>query len=111
MFGLVDVPTLLMFGLVDVPIEKVQYISVALDCTVPPVWLVLMGVYLIYFLIGNLSYSPSSEPSRIVLFLDVMYSTDPHQRRKSFSAPWAAPFPPWIFLLCVCLIWLMFLLC
>ena len=33
---------------------------------------------LIYFLIGKLSYSPSSEPSRTVFFLDVMYTTDPH---------------------------------
>ena len=55
----------------------------ALDCTLPPVWLVPTGVYLIYFLIGNLSYSPGSEPSHTVLFLDVMYSTDPHQRQKS----------------------------
>ena len=41
-------------------------------------------VYLIYFLIGNLSYSPCSEPSRIVLLLDVMFTTDPDQRSKSF---------------------------
>ena len=66
----------------------------ALDCTVPPVWLVPTGGHLIYFLIWNLSYSPSSEPSRTALFLDVMYSTDPHQLRKSFSPSWAAPSPP-----------------
>ena len=35
------------------------------------------GVYLIYFLIGNLSYIPCSEPSRTVLLLDVMYTSDP----------------------------------
>ena len=33
--------------------------------------------YLIYFLIGNLSYSPCSEPSSTVLLLDVMYTMDP----------------------------------
>ena len=33
--------------------------------------------YLIYFLIGNLSYSPSCQPSRTVLFLEVMYTTNP----------------------------------
>ena len=32
------------------------------------------GLYLIKFLIGNLSYSPCSEPSRTVLLLDVMYT-------------------------------------
>ena len=30
--------------------------------------------YLIKFLIGNLSYSPCSEPSHTVLFPDVMYT-------------------------------------
>ena len=29
-----------------------------LGCTLPPVWLVPTGVYLVKFLIGNLSYSP-----------------------------------------------------
>ena len=52
--------------------------------------------YLIYFLIRKLSYSPSSEPSRTVLFFEVMYTTDARQRCKSNSPPWAAPFiPPW----------------
>ena len=32
------------------------------------------GVYLIKFLIGNLSYSPCSEPSRTVLFPEVTYT-------------------------------------
>ena len=31
-------------------------------------------IYLIKFLIRNLSYSPSSEPSRTVLLLDIMYT-------------------------------------
>ena len=48
--------------------------------------------YLIYFVIGNLSYSPSSELSHTVLFLDVLYTTDPHHRSKSYSTPCAAPF-------------------
>ena len=48
--------------------------------------------YLIYFLIGKLSYIPSSEPSRTVHFPDVMYTTDPHHRSKSYSPPCAAPF-------------------
>ena len=39
--------------------------------------------YLIYFLIWKLLYSTSSEPSRTVIFLDVMYTTDPHHRSKS----------------------------
>ena len=38
------------------------------------VWLLPTVVYLIKFLIGNLSYSPCSEPSRTVLLLDVMYT-------------------------------------
>ena len=42
----------------------------ALACTVPPVWLELPDK----FLIGNLSYIPSSEPSRTGLLLDVMYT-------------------------------------
>ena len=49
-------------------------LRVAHQCTVPPVWLVPKGVYLIIFLIGNLSYIPCSEPSRTVLFLDQMYT-------------------------------------
>ena len=56
----------------------------ALGCTLPPEWLVSSTVYLIYYLIGNLSYTSSSEPSLTVLLLDVMYTTDPHQR----SAPY-----------------------
>ena len=53
-------------------------------------------MYLRYFLIGKLSYSPSSEPSRTVLFFEVMYTTDARQRCISNSPPWAAPFiPPW----------------
>ena len=46
----------------------------ALGCTLPPVWLVPTGVYLIKFLIRNLSYSPCSEPSRTVLFPNVTYT-------------------------------------
>ena len=45
------------------------------------------GVYLAYFLIGNHSYIPCSEPSRTVILLDVIYTTDPHHRCN----PWAAP--------------------
>ena len=53
-----------------------EYTRVALGCkcTLPPVWLVPTGVYLIKFLIGNLSYSPCSEPSHTVLFPDVTYT-------------------------------------
>ena len=36
-------------------------------------------------------WSPSSEPSRAVLLLDVMYTTDPHHRSR-FPTLWAAPF-------------------
>ena len=68
-------------------IEKVHYRG-TLGCTLPHVWLVPTGVYLIYVLIGNLSYTPWSEPSRTLLFLDVMNTTDPHQRRKSNSPRW-----------------------
>ena len=42
--------------------------------------------------IYNSVYSPSSQPSCTVLLLDVMYTTDPHHRSKSYSPPWAAPF-------------------
>ena len=62
-------------------IMHIEYSRVALPCTLPPVW--LHGVYLIYFLIGNLSYIPCSEPSRSVRLLDVMYTTDPHHKSKS----------------------------
>ena len=55
---------------VDVPIE---YTRVSLGSTLPHVWLVPTGVYLIKFIIGNLSYSPCSEPSHTVLFPDVTY--------------------------------------
>ena len=33
----------------------IEYTRVALGCTLPPVWLEPTGVYLIKFLIGNLS--------------------------------------------------------
>ena len=59
----------------------VLYILITIGCS-----------YLIYFLIGKLSYSLSSEPGRTVLLLDVMYTTDPHHSSKSYSPPWAAPF-------------------
>ena len=48
----------------------IEYTRVALGCTLPPEWLVPTGVYLIKFLIGNLSYSPSSEPSSTVGWID-----------------------------------------
>ena len=58
------------------------------QCTAPPVWLVPTGVYLITFLIGNLSYSPCSEPSRAVLFLDLMYTQcTPASRLNTFHPP------------------------
>ena len=50
----------------------IEYTRVALACTLPPMWLVPTGVYLIKYLIGNLSYGPCSEPSRTVLFPDVL---------------------------------------
>ena len=53
--------------------SKRKYTTVrrgALACTVPPMWLELHDK----FLIGNLSYIPSSEPSRTGLLLDVMYT-------------------------------------
>ena len=49
----------------------IEYTRVALGCTLPPVWLEL---YLIKFLIRNLSYSPCSEPSRTVLSREVTYT-------------------------------------
>ena len=51
---------------------SIENTRVALGCTLPPVWLVPTGVHLIKFIIGNLSYSPCSKPSRTVLLLDVM---------------------------------------
>ena len=53
---------------------SIEYTRVALGCTLPPVWLGPTGVYLIKFLIGNLSNSPCNEPSLTVLFLDVTYT-------------------------------------
>ena len=52
----------------------IEYTRVALGCTLPPVWPMPTGVYLIKFLIGNLSYSPCSEPRHTVLFPDVTYT-------------------------------------
>ena len=68
--------------------NKHRVLRAALPCTLPPVWLELPDL----LLIRKLSYSPSSKPSRTVLFLDVMYTTDPHHRSKSYSPPCAAPF-------------------
>ena len=55
-------------------------------CTVPP------GTISVKFIIGNLSYSPCSEPSCTVRLLDVMYT-----RLNTILPPWATPFiiPPW----------------
>ena len=47
-------------------INSIEYRRVALGCTLPPVWLVPAGVYLIKFLIGNRSYSSCIEPSHTV---------------------------------------------
>ena len=73
-------------------LANIEYSRGALPCTLPPVWLVSRTVYLIYFLIGNLSYTTCSEPSRTDLLLDVMYIMDSHHRSKSNSPPWATPF-------------------
>ena len=54
--------------------KNIEYTRVALGFTLPPVWLVPIGVYLIKFLIGNLSHSACSEPSRTVLFPDVTFT-------------------------------------
>ena len=80
-------------GSIQSPLDNVttiEYCRGALPCTYTPACVAV--IYLIYFLIGNLSYTPCSEPSRTVLLLDVMYTTDPHHRSESYSPPWAAPF-------------------
>ena len=52
--------------------SRIEYTRVALGCSVHSR---LCGrSYLIKFLIRNLSYSPCSEPSRTVLFSDVMFT-------------------------------------
>ena len=56
------------------PCCTIEYTRVALGCTLPPVW---PRSYLIKFLIRNLSNSPCSEPSRTVLFPDVMFTRHP----------------------------------
>ena len=68
-------------------LHPIEYSRVALPCTLPPVWLELR--YRIHFLIGKLSYSPSSDPSLAVLLLDVMYTMYAHHRSKSYSSPCA----------------------
>ena len=70
-------------------VQIIEYSRGALTCTLP---LCVAGVYLIYFSIGNLSYTPCSEPSRSVLLLDVIYTTDFHHQSTSNSPPWANPF-------------------
>ena len=45
--------------------KYIEYTRVALGCTLLPVWLAHTGVYLIKFLIVNLSYSPCSEPDGV----------------------------------------------
>ena len=65
----------------------IQYTRKALPCSVRPGW---HGVYLIKFLIRNPSYNPCSEPSRTVLLLDVMYTTEAHHPTKWNSPSWSA---------------------
>ena len=66
--------------------RTIEYTRAALACTVPPVWLEL---YLVKFLIKNLSYSPCmySEPSHTVIFLNVMYTMYAATRLKTFPPP------------------------
>ena len=68
---------------------NIEYTRVALGCTFPPKWLVPTGVYLITFLIGNLSYmySPCSEPSSTVLFPDVTYTMYARPRLNTSHPP------------------------
>ena len=54
-------------------IAKVHYVEGPLAVYSTPAC--VAGVYLLSFFIGNLSYTPGSEPSRTVLLLDVMYCT------------------------------------
>ena len=55
-------------------VHRESTLRVAHQCTAPPVWLVPTCVYLIKFLIWNLSYSLCNEPSCTVLFLNLMYT-------------------------------------
>ena len=74
--------------------HRISIRRMALPCTVSLAC--VAGATWDTFLIGKLLYSPSSEPSRTVLFFEVMYTTDARQRCISNSPPWAAPFiPPW----------------
>ena len=73
---LYNVHKILVYSMYSTHIEKVHqrgprlYTSACVACA--------QGCLPAQFLIGNLSYTPSSEPSRTVLLLNVMYTTDPH---------------------------------
>ena len=56
--------------------HRISIRRMALPCTVPPVWLELPDLL---FNRETLN-SPSSKPSRTVLFFEVMYTTDARQR-------------------------------
>ena len=66
--------------------RTIEYTRAALACTVPPVWLEL---YLVKFLIKNLSYSLCMyrETSHTVIFLNVMYTMYAATRLKTFPPP------------------------
>ena len=55
-------------------------------------WLVPTGVYLISFLIGKISYSPCSEPSRTVLFPDLTYTMYARHPSLHQTPPFTAPY-------------------
>ena len=77
--------------------ETIEYTRGALGCTMySPAC--EAGVYLpvpASFSIRNLSYSPSSKPSRTGLLLKVMYTKDPHQIMQIDSLCRSILIPPW----------------
>ena len=77
---------------ITINVRTIEYTGVALGCTLPPVWLVPTGVYLIKFLIGTLSYSPCSKPSRTVLLPDVTHTMYARHPSKHESPPFTAPY-------------------
>ena len=73
--------------------HRQNYTREALACTVYTVQSRLCGwSYLIKFSIGNLSYSPCSEPSHTVLLPDVLYKMYARHAPVYNSPPWAASY-------------------
>ena len=69
--------------------RNIEYSRAALPCTLPPVWVELPDLL---FNRETLIQHPAANLAVQSFCSDVMYTTDPHHRSKSYLSPWAAPF-------------------